>query len=357
MVSDRAPPGTSSCKRGCEILALSTKLQAFDRSSWNSVSQATVSKISPHIQYKMAAILQERKRKRSAPKSALSTKKARRAAAYHSSSSEDEAEPLKTIDAPRKVEQIINGIQPSGEENDSHVELPNLALDAPIGKVVAIDKKALAEEEGAEWDDASLGSDIGDEDDEDGDMSEDSDDDVPQDSDETDSVADPSKPLRKKSKRHNPEIFANSIQRILSSKLTSSKRADPMLSRSTAAQEAAKTLTEQKLDKAARKKLRADKIAEKEKGHEPDVLGSGRPDVSTGEVVEMEKMLKRTAQKGVIKLFNAVRAAQMGGLQAEKEAQGEDGRVIGLDSRKRKVDEMSKQGFLDLLASGKATGT
>ena len=116
-------------------------------------------------------------------------------------------------------------------------------------------------------------------------------------------------------------------------------------------------MTDQKLDKAARRKMRADKKAEKEKGREKDVLGLGREDVSTGEVVEMEKMLKRTAQKGVVKLFNAVRAAQVGGLQAEREAQGDTGKVIGLDSRKKKVDEMSKQGFLDLLASGKAAGT
>ena len=288
----------------------------------------------------MSSIAQERKRKRPAPKPALKNRNFKRAAAaYHSSSSEDEAEPLRNDKA---VTKIVKFVEDTVNENeDEGVRLPNL-IDASneakpantIREIEAIDQSDEDDE------DASLGSDVGDEDDSEG-MSED------------ESNADASSP-RKKTKRHDPSAFANSMQRILSSKLTSTKRADPVLSRSVQAQDASRTLAEQKLDAAARRKLRADKKAESEKGHQTDVLGLNREDVNTGEVVEMETRLRRTAQKGVVKLFNAVRAAQIQGLQAQQEAQGGAGKIMGMDSRKRKVDEMSKQGFLDLLASGKA---
>lgn len=78
------------------------------------------------------------------------------------------------------------------------------------------------------------------------------------------------------------------------------------------------------------------------------VLGEG----SVGEMVEQERRLKKTAQRGVVKLFNAVRAAQVKGEEAAKEG-GAPGR------KKERVTEMSKAGFLELVAGGKAavTGT
>ena len=293
----------------------------------------------------MSSIKAEQKRKRSAPKPALSSRKRKRAAAYHSSSSSDEAEPLRNKETAQKILSVTNQAESATSNEDGGIQLPNLqGTDAQKDDAEIVMEER---EDGSEDDeDVSLGSEVDDDEEEESE----------EDSEEDTSVADASKSSCKKSKRHDPEVFANSMQRILNSKLTSTKRSDPVLSRSAAAQQASRTQTEQKLDKAARRKLRADKKAESEKGRDQDVLGLGREDASTGEVIEMEKMLKRTAQRGVVKLFNAVRAAQMGGLQAEKEAQDEERKIVGIDSRKRKVDEMSKQGFLDLLASGKAGG-
>ncbi|KAI7709467.1 hypothetical protein KC353_g10333, partial [Hortaea werneckii] len=76
--------------------------------------------------------------------------------------------------------------------------------------------------------------------------------------------------------------------------------------------------------------------------------------VDTGAVLEDEKRLKKTAQRGVVKLFNAVRAAQVKAEEAMKQAKSEG--VVGMRQREERVNEMSKQGFLDLISSGGKKG-
>jgi hypothetical protein len=51
-----------------------------------------------------------------------------------------------------------------------------------------------------------------------------------------------------------------------------------------------------------------------------------------------------------VKLFNAVRMAQVRGQEAETKSR-KDG-FVGIKSREEKVNEMSRKGFLDLIASG-----
>lgn len=153
-----------------------------------------------------------------------------------------------------------------------------------------------------------------------------------------------------KKKRNDPSAFATSFQKLLDTKLTTSKRADPVLSRSKSATEANKTLADQKLEQKARAQIRAEKKQALEKGRVKDVLGLQTPDVDTGSVMEEEKRLKKTAQRGVVRLFNAVRAAQVKAEEARREARTEG--VVGMQKREEKVNEMSKQGFLDLISSG-----
>ncbi|SMQ53661.1 unnamed protein product [Zymoseptoria tritici ST99CH_3D7] len=153
-----------------------------------------------------------------------------------------------------------------------------------------------------------------------------------------------------KKKRNDPTAFATSITKILSTKLSTAKRSDPVLSRSASAAEANRTLADQKLDALAKAQIRAEKRAIREKGRVKDVLGLETPEVDTGAVLEAEKRLKKTAQRGVVKLFNAVRAAQVKGESAAREARDEG--VVGWKKREERVNEMSKQGFLDLLKGG-----
>lgn len=166
--------------------------------------------------------------------------------------------------------------------------------------------------------------------------------------------------LIKKRKRNDPEAFATSMSKILSSKLSNSKKSDPVLSRSATALKASKEITDQALEQKARQKLTAEKKAALDKGRVRDVLGAstafdaahsdGKPVPSMAETMELEKRLRKTAQRGVVKLFNAVRAAQIKGEQAAKDARSKG--VVGQARRAEKVNEMSKQGFLDLIAGG-----
>ena len=153
-----------------------------------------------------------------------------------------------------------------------------------------------------------------------------------------------------KKKRNDPNAFATSMSKILDTKLSTSKRSDPVLSRSKTAADANKSLADSKLESKARAQIKHEKRALLEKGRVKDVLGLENENVATGAVMEEEKRLKKTAQRGVVKLFNAVRAAQVKAETAMKVAKQEG--VVGLGKREERMNEMSKQGFLDLISSG-----
>jgi hypothetical protein len=161
---------------------------------------------------------------------------------------------------------------------------------------------------------------------------------------------------RSRSKRNDPNAFATSLSKILSTKLSTNKRSDPVLARSAAAHEASKAAMDSALEAKARKQMREQKRKALEKGHVKDVLvattndATGELETSTSEIMETERRLRKVAQRGVVRLFNAVRAAQVAAVSAEKGARREG--VIGMDKREEKVNEMSKKGFLDLIASG-----
>ena len=177
---------------------------------------------------------------------------------------------------------------------------------------------------------------------------------------------------RSRTKRHDPDSFSNSMTAILSSKLTTSQRSDPVLARSKDAAQASHELAEGKLELKARRALREEKRKLSEKGRVRDVLlgdrvpstappSSSKPETGTGardgtdapsaaEILEQERRLRKTAQRGVVKLFNAVRAAQVKGEQAAREARAKG--TVGMGRREEKVGEMSREGFLALVAGG-----
>jgi hypothetical protein len=211
--------------------------------------------------------------------------------------------------------------------NDSDDEGPkNLASGEPIGAPTGANAGALgdggtSEEDGSTNEDSSRDS---------------------EDNDGQDAIT---KRLKKMSKRNDPEAFSTSISKILSTKLSQSARKDPVLSRSREAVETSKELADERLEKKARAKIRADRKEDLERGRVKDVLGlsSGL----AGETAEEEKRLRKIAQRGVIKLFNAVRAAQVKGEEAAREARKQG--TVGAANREERANEMSKQGFLDLI--------
>ncbi|KAI1323663.1 Rrp15p-domain-containing protein [Xylariaceae sp. FL0255] len=156
---------------------------------------------------------------------------------------------------------------------------------------------------------------------------------------------------RPKSKRNDPGAFATSLQKILSTKLSNAKKSDAILSRSVEAQKASRDIVDAGLEAKARKLLRDQKLLSQEKGRVKDVMAGGvDEDATTGEILQVERRLRKTAHRGVIMLFRAVREAQERANVAEKDAR-KDG-IIGASRRQEKVNEMSKQGFMDLIAGG-----
>ena len=110
------------------------------------------------------------------------------------------------------------------------------------------------------------------------------------------------------------------------------------------------------MEARAKRKIHAEKRKALDKGRIKDVLlgitVDGQVSIGGGtaeSVKERERAMKKTAQRGVVKLFNAVRAAQ---IKAE-EARGMGGTR---DQKEERVDAMSKQGFLDMVASGGKKG-
>ena len=104
-------------------------------------------------------------------------------------------------------------------------------------------------------------------------------------------------------------------------------------------------IVSERLDKRAAAKLRADRKEDLQRGRVKDVLGLTSGDA--GETAEEEKRLRKVAQRGVVKLFNAVRAAQVKGEEAGREERRKG--TVGSANREEKVNEVIKKGFLELI--------
>ena len=224
------------------------------------------------------------------------------------------------------------------EDEDSEDEAHDLATNTALN-AAPLQDESDADEDIMDLDEVATGESS---------MDEDEDDEPDLESDNESMTS--SNAAAEKKKRNDPNAFATSMSKILDTKLSTSKRADPVLSRSKTAAEANKSLADSKLESKARAQIKTEKRALLEKGRVKDVLGLENENVATGAVMEEEKRLKKTAQRGVVKLFNAVRAAQVKAETAMKAAK-EDG-VVGLGKREERMNEMSKQGFLDLISSG-----
>ncbi|KAK0652352.1 hypothetical protein B0T16DRAFT_387631 [Cercophora newfieldiana] len=170
-----------------------------------------------------------------------------------------------------------------------------------------------------------------------------------------------------RSKRNDPEAMQTAMLKILSSKTPASRRADPIVARSADAAKVAQQVVDAALETKARKRLREQKRLAKEKGRVRDVLVASTTrtlNIATGEIEEKidddaettgqilatERRLRKVAQRGVVKLFNAVRAAQVKAVEAQRVVKKEG--LVGVKRKEEKVTEMSKKGFLDLIASG-----
>lgn len=259
----------------------------------------------------------------------------------------------------------------AGSDGDAHAAAaaaaaarPNKKKTAPAPRPITAKKAATksklakkdapSEEEGEDGQDSEADDDDDDDDDELDENDEysdlDDDDDDDQQEDDSNGKAPARSKPKSKSKRADPDAFATSLSKILATKLSAARRADPVLVRSAEAQQAGRRAADAALDAKARKKLRDQKRLALEKGRVRDVLAPTTPGQTTAEILERERRLRKVAQRGVVQLFNAFRTAQAKAAEAERATRKAG--VVGMDRKKEKVTEMSKKGFLDLIAAG-----
>ncbi|KAI1805970.1 Rrp15p-domain-containing protein [Daldinia bambusicola] len=296
-------------------------------------------------------------------KSQRPNKKQRKVPEYHSDSDEEgintEFKPVNLLDSDNEdLDNVAVDDISSGSDSDSNSDSDSDSDSARRPKSLAKrhDKPAKKQVKDAARD-RSPEDELEDEDDED-DAESDDDNDGDEEGDDSDGEDDPTstgQSKKSKSKRNDPDAFATSMSKILSTKLSSTRRADPVLSRSVEAHKAAKEAVDNALEAKARRHLREQKRLAQEKGRVKDVLvgavdEDGRPETSTQEIQQTEKRLKKVAHRGVVMLFRAVREAQERAAEAERETR-KDG-IVGVQRRQEKVNEMSRQGFLDLIAGG-----
>ncbi|KAI1206860.1 Rrp15p-domain-containing protein [Annulohypoxylon truncatum] len=290
-------------------------------------------------------------------KSQRPNKKQKKVPQYHSDSDEEgdnsEFKPVNLLDSDDDdFDNIAVDDVPSGSDSDSGSDSES-EIDLARTKLATKQRKTSTKKHAS---DAPKGDGSGDE----LEGSEDEYEDVDEDEDEedggTDSDGDRSTTKKTKSKRNDPDAFATSMSKILSTKLSNTRRADPVLSRSAEAHQAAKDAVDSALEAKARRHMREQKRLAQEKGRVKDVLvgivdeETGVPETTTQEIQQTEKRLKKVAHRGVIMLFRAVREAQERAADADRDAR-KDG-IVGVQRRQEKVNEMSRQGFLDLIAGG-----
>ncbi|EHK41717.1 uncharacterized protein TrAtP1_011348 [Trichoderma atroviride] len=293
------------------------------------------------------------KKRRHDNKSHRPTKKQRQAQAYNSDSDNEEDQEQQAFDAVNLLDSdddIHNAPADDGAGDDENLSSSSDEETPVVKKAKAKDIKSKQPKRKAAQQEQDDKEEMEEEEEEEEERSESENDDEDDDMEEFDMGE-----TKTKSKRNDPTAFATSLSKILSTKLSASKRSDPVLSRSVAAHEASKAAVDNALEAKARRKLKEQKRVALEKGRVKDILvatidESGEPETTTSNILAIEKALRKTAQRGVIRMFNAVRAAQVQAADAEKSVRKEG--VIGKNTREEKINEMSKKGFLDLIASG-----
>lgn len=133
------------------------------------------------------------------------------------------------------------------------------------------------------------------------------------------------------------ETFATAFNAILGSKLKAYDRKDPILARNKTTH---KKLESERLEDEARRALRAERKEEQDRHRVKNLLP--KDSYKVRETLEYERGLKKVAQKGVVKLFNAVLVTQV---STSEDLNSEAGSAKDSDA----VNDLRKLKFLDLV--------
>lgn len=170
--------------------------------------------------------------------------------------------------------------------------------------------------------------------------------------DDEEGEEDDSFPMKKKSKNSKHDDgstdFSGAISAILGSHLKAYDRKDPIMARN---KRVLKQTEQDKLEWKARKALAAERKKILNKTRTKDIIPVvGIEDEISGEeirkILEKEAKLRKIAQRGAVKLFNAILSSQV---KTEKEVTSTLANVKNPTERKQLITEVSKETFLDLV--------
>ncbi|AJV93104.1 Rrp15p [Saccharomyces cerevisiae YJM1400] len=214
------------------------------------------------------------------------------------------------------------------------------------------EKDTIMEGDEAEEDEQNSSSDESSKiiDNEQSDAEEDDDEEEEEDDDDDDEEEDDDFPRKKKSKNSKHDDgstgFSAAVNAILSSHLKAYDRKDPIMARN---KKVLKQSESEKLEYKAKKALLAEKKKLLGKARKTDIIpiasGEDRSE-NIRKVLEKETALRKIAQKGAVKLFNAILATQV---KTEKEVSENLSGIKNKEEKKELITEVSKEKFLDLV--------
>ncbi|CAK7896272.1 ribosomal RNA-processing protein 15 [[Candida] anglica] len=146
---------------------------------------------------------------------------------------------------------------------------------------------------------------------------------------------------KKKNLDDGSESFANAFNAIIGSRLKAYDRKDPILARS---KTSLKKLESDKLEAKAKRLINAEKKEHQDNCRVKVLLPAADKPEEVRTLIEKEKKLKKIAQRGVVRLFNAVLSTQ---IKTNQDMDKEKG--LGVTRKEELMNEISKEKFLDLV--------
>lgn len=157
---------------------------------------------------------------------------------------------------------------------------------------------------------------------------------------ELDSDGEYPKLKKKKNLDDGSSSFASALNAIVGSKLKAYDRKDPILARNKVT---LKKLESDKLESKAKKLMLTEKKELYDKFRVKKILPSSSNPQELKDILDKERRLKKVAQRGVVRLFNAVLSTQ---IKTNQEISQEK---VGEVRKEELMNEISKEKFLDLV--------
>lgn len=221
---------------------------------------------------------------------------------------------LEKKDPVRSSDEEDEGIESSDEENENLEDIEgDDEVDIEVDDEVDID--GVSSDEEAE------------DSEEDADSSDYDDDEIP-------------KMKKKKNLDDGSESFANAFNAIVGSRLKAYNRKDPILAKN---KTTLKKLESDKLEAKAKRLILSEKKQLHDKHRIKNLLPSANEPEKVRTIIQNERQLKKVAQKGVVRLFNAVLSSQ---IKTNQEIGKEQ---VGQTKKEELMNEISKEKFLDLV--------